>query len=622
MAKQNVKTTNESSEPDPIGLIDGEAMWCESLPIASIDVADQARKNFDPDALGELQESIRTLGVLQPIIVLDRGEGAEPRHLLISGERRYRAAVSAERLTISAMIYPAGSLDDKAIAKISLAENFHRRDLNHVETAEALGSYRDAGATVREIADAVHKSPDWVREHLDMLRLDRSIQRIVASGRLPLKQAAMIARIGDTRTQIHVARSAIGGGYLDRDRPLTDVAADGDYVASMRNLREEIGAILKTLGSQHWPTDVEYAGRPPCVGCADNTATETDRWSLIKMPGKSKKGNCTNEDCFVAKAEAWAKSPEKKARDRRLAAEKKKRDAKKTEKAAAAGGNVGAAGGSPSPYEPCDVPPETQYIDALRSHCLTVAKIIGDWLEDTAVDDMPKDAAACCLRVLDYDCSFGLTEIYAPSRTKPPIGDFVAALAAGDEITVPNDLAGYIWSTFGLGAWELQETPELLDVLEALAARWGLAEKLPARPTVEQFEADAKADAADAAAADGVALRREMIKRGKHDPVVDTLGDCRTYGDLVMLRELAADGLKAKWRTEEVKARIFELGAELDDAISMMRSASKKIAEPLIENCEDLGLLIEIRDGDPPLTGDWRCGCVARRIEAIKAGRA
>ena len=90
---------------------------------------DQPRSIFEEDTLNELAQSIRTYGVIQPIILKDTGSG---KYLIIAGERRYRAAVKAGLEKIPAYIKTAA---DENIAEIALIENIQREDLNAIETA-------------------------------------------------------------------------------------------------------------------------------------------------------------------------------------------------------------------------------------------------------------------------------------------------------------------------------------------------------------------------------------------------------------------------------------------------------------------------------------------------------
>ena len=282
-----------------------------SLEVKSIKTEDQPRTSFQEPALLELSESFSTHGQLQPIVVLQRKND----YLLIAGERRLRAARNLGFAFIRAMVYR--DLTDRQAAEMQLAENFQRRDLNHMETARALGKLRDAGASAPEIGKQVHKSADYVREHLDLLRLAEPVQEHVASGRLPIKQAAMIARVGDEAAQKEIATATIGDGSYG--------AKIHDTVLPMHRVRDLIRYRLKTLGSCGWPMDEPYARKQPCGGCVDNTATEAVAMLFegINLPGKSKKGNCTNAACYAVKAKAWEKEPVKKARDKANAEKRK-----------------------------------------------------------------------------------------------------------------------------------------------------------------------------------------------------------------------------------------------------------------------------------------------------------
>ena len=125
--------------------------------MAEVRVADcianptQPRTTFDPTALEELADSIRTLGLIQPITVRKQGD----KYLLISGERRWRAAQMAELETIPAYIR---NVDDQNLHAMALVENIQRQDLNAIEIA--LGMRRlieECGLTQDSLAEKVGK---------------------------------------------------------------------------------------------------------------------------------------------------------------------------------------------------------------------------------------------------------------------------------------------------------------------------------------------------------------------------------------------------------------------------------------------------------------------------------
>jgi ParB family chromosome partitioning protein len=129
---------------------------------------EQPRRHFDEEALGELAESIRRHGVLQPIIVKREADGG---YLLVAGERRYRASRIAGLATIPALVR-----DDDPL-EIAMIENLQREDLTPLEEALGIAALIEAqGYTHAEVADLLHKSRPHVSNTLALTRLPKAIQ--------------------------------------------------------------------------------------------------------------------------------------------------------------------------------------------------------------------------------------------------------------------------------------------------------------------------------------------------------------------------------------------------------------------------------------------------------------
>jgi len=308
------------------------------VEIGSIDAGRNLRTAIGEDTLPGLQDSIRELGQLQPIIV--RQAGNELR--LIAGHRRLEAARRAGEKYIEARVYAGDGATDLWEARARLAENVQRLDLNHIELAGAYGQAADAGLSVREIAEGAHVSDDHVRRHLALRRLCPSVAELAASGRLPVQQAELIARVGDPARQIGLAGNATrlvwesspgvwrtrAAGRWRGGKLVTDAEQDvddRDFVEPMESLRAEVGRCMRGMAACGWPKDEQYAGRRACAGCPDNTLTYSDQPKLfegIEPQGSAKKGHCTNEECYEAKRTAWDK--ERAARKKQIEAEQKR----------------------------------------------------------------------------------------------------------------------------------------------------------------------------------------------------------------------------------------------------------------------------------------------------------
>ena len=158
----------------------------------------QPRRDFHPEALEELADSIRAQGVMQPIVVRAVGE---QRYEIIAGERRFRAAQLAELDVIPAIIRDVG--DDVALA-LSLIENIQRENLNAIEEALALKRLSDEfSLTQQQIADTVGKSRTQVANLLRLLSLEADVQTLLERGDLDMGHArALLALEGQQQRRI------------------------------------------------------------------------------------------------------------------------------------------------------------------------------------------------------------------------------------------------------------------------------------------------------------------------------------------------------------------------------------------------------------------------------------
>jgi ParB/RepB/Spo0J family partition protein len=151
------------------------------LPVDQVEVSRrQPRRVFDEEELRELAESVRNLGVVQPVLV--RPAGSPGRYELVAGERRLRAARLAGLTTIPAVVRP---VDEAASLEIALAENVSRQDLNAIEEAHAYAVLVDEfELTHGRIAELVGKSRVAVTNLLRLLELPDEVQEMVEDGSL------------------------------------------------------------------------------------------------------------------------------------------------------------------------------------------------------------------------------------------------------------------------------------------------------------------------------------------------------------------------------------------------------------------------------------------------------
>jgi len=153
----------------------------------------QPRRTFDPEKLQELADSIAEHGVLQPPVVVQRGD----RYHLVAGERRWRAARLANLKEIPVRVM---DLSDREMAEISLIENLQRDDLNPMEEAAGIRALmQDFSLTQEEAAKRLGKSRSAVANSIRLLNLPQAVQTHVREGRLSAGHARVLAGIGDEK---------------------------------------------------------------------------------------------------------------------------------------------------------------------------------------------------------------------------------------------------------------------------------------------------------------------------------------------------------------------------------------------------------------------------------------
>ena len=174
---------------------------------------DQPRQAVDDARLEELAQSIRAHGVIQPIVVTKREDGAGFE--IIAGERRWRAAQRAGLLKVPVVVR---EMSRTKRLEVALIENIQREDLNPIEAAAA---YRrladDFGMTQQQIAEAVGKERATVANYQRLLGLPAEVQTDVAAGRLTMGHARALAGLGDAGDQLAVARRIREGDLSVRD---------------------------------------------------------------------------------------------------------------------------------------------------------------------------------------------------------------------------------------------------------------------------------------------------------------------------------------------------------------------------------------------------------------------
>jgi ParB family chromosome partitioning protein len=180
----------------------------------------QPRKDFAPDDLTELANSLKASGLLQPITVravrrsLDDLLGGI-RFELLAGERRYRAALSLGWTEIPAIVRVA---DDRTALTLALVENLQRSDLNPIDEAEGYARLvHEFSLTQQQVAEAVGKDRSTVANILRLLNLPAPVRAMLRDGQLSLGHARALLALSSEREIIAAAQSAVARGLTVRD---------------------------------------------------------------------------------------------------------------------------------------------------------------------------------------------------------------------------------------------------------------------------------------------------------------------------------------------------------------------------------------------------------------------
>lgn len=164
----------------------------------------QPRKEFDEDKIKALSDSIKNVGVLQPIVLKPTDEA---NYMIIAGERRYRASIMAGKEEIPAVIK---DIPVKDIMEIALIENLQREDLNAIEEALAYKSLIDNyKVTQEELSEAVGKSRPHITNTLRLLNLQKKVIKMIENGEITPGHGKALLRIENHDQQLEIANKIV-----------------------------------------------------------------------------------------------------------------------------------------------------------------------------------------------------------------------------------------------------------------------------------------------------------------------------------------------------------------------------------------------------------------------------
>lgn len=171
----------------------------------------QPRRNFDEKALGELAQSIKSHGIIQPLIVVKKGD----RYIIVAGERRWRAAIKAKLKTVPVVIK---EYNDQQIAEIAIIENLQREDLNPIESARAIKELMEKyNMTQERVADKIGKSRPAVANTLRLLTLPEQIIDLILANKISAGHARALLAVEDKAAQKELALKVVEKKISVRD---------------------------------------------------------------------------------------------------------------------------------------------------------------------------------------------------------------------------------------------------------------------------------------------------------------------------------------------------------------------------------------------------------------------
>ena len=240
----------------------------------------QPRREFDQEALQELANSIRELGIIQPITL----RKVANRYQIIAGERRWRASQLPGLQKIPAYIV---DVEDQGVMEMALVENIQREDLNAIEIALAYQHLAEAtGMTQAKISDRVGKSRAAVTNYLRLLKLPAQVQMALKNHEIEMGHARALLAIDSPSQQIKLFREVQQQQISVRKvEELVQALKNGDDVktargkiASKSQLPEEFN-ILKDRLAQFFQTKVQMTCSPKGKGKITLSLTTRNSWN-------------------------------------------------------------------------------------------------------------------------------------------------------------------------------------------------------------------------------------------------------------------------------------------------------------------------------------------------------
>lgn len=212
----------------------------------------QPRRDFDEEALAELADSIKAIGIIQPVTLR---QVADNKFQIIAGERRWRASQMAGLKAIPAYIR---TIKDENVMEMALVENIQREDLNAIEIALAYEHLLETtGLTQEKVSERVGKSRAAVANYLRLLKLPAQVQMALQNKEIDMGHARALLAVNSPSLQIKLFKEIVKNGYSVRKvEELAQMLKNGEEleaskkkIAPKAQMPEEFNELKKRLSS-------------------------------------------------------------------------------------------------------------------------------------------------------------------------------------------------------------------------------------------------------------------------------------------------------------------------------------------------------------------------------------
>ena len=263
------------------------AIALKELVVSSTGPQAERRKHFNKDAIDELAESVKAVGVLSAVLVRPVNGHFE----LVFGERRLMAAKLAGLAEIPATVR---ELSDEQVLEVQLIENLQREGLHELAEAEGYEQLHQFGHAAEEIAEKVGKSRAYVYGRMKLLALCKEARTAFYDGKLNASTALFLARIPVESLQIKALKEIANPRWNGEPMSVREVQEliHRDYMLMLSEAKFDTAD--ETL----------VPGAVACGRCPKNTLSQPELFGDVKKGGSA--GVCTDSGCFKAKREAAA----------------------------------------------------------------------------------------------------------------------------------------------------------------------------------------------------------------------------------------------------------------------------------------------------------------------------